>query len=205
RKRAVMWALYGIPTTWLAALWALMAWSSWGQDSAEVLVALFLLRNLALGYIALSVVIFILCFACLVHSYRTAQTRADRTQVRWLLWAPPLAFVPTSSLLIGASGDPARLGLSRSAWPMIIVSLLYTTAYALSITRYKLMQAEELLNRGVVYFLVSLVAGLLYSGLLVVSALAINGTLVADFTGMGALVAGLTAIGVLVVFEALRP
>ena len=35
---------------------------------------------------------------------------------------------------------------------MFGVSLLYTLAYALSITRYKLMQVEEIINRSVVYF-----------------------------------------------------
>ena len=52
---------------------------------------------------------------------------------------------------------------------MFGVSLLFTLAYALSITRYKLMQAEEIINRGVVYFLVSVTAGLLYSAVLVLS------------------------------------
>ena len=51
---------------------------------------------------------------------------------------------------------------------MFGVSLLYTLAYALSITRYKLMQVEEIINRSVVYFAVSVTAGLLYSGVLLV-------------------------------------
>ena len=43
---------------------------------------------------------------------------------------------------------------------MFGVSLLYTMAYAFSITRYKLMQVEEIINRSVVYFAFSVTAGL---------------------------------------------
>ena len=52
---------------------------------------------------------------------------------------------------------------------MFGVSLLYTMAYAFSITRYKLMQVEEIINRSAVYFAFSLTAGLIYSGVLLVS------------------------------------
>jgi len=36
---------------------------------------------------------------------------------------------------------------------MFVVSLLFTLAYALSITRYRLMEVEEIYNRSKVYFL----------------------------------------------------
>ena len=55
--------------------------------------------------------------------------------------------------------DPATLGRDNAAWPMFGVSLLYTMAYAFSITRYKLMQVEEIINRSAVYFAFSLTAG----------------------------------------------
>ena len=57
---------------------------------------------------------------------------------------------------------------------MFGVSLLYTVAYALSITRYKLMQVEELINRSMVYVALSVTAGLLYSGVLVLSGMLIG-------------------------------
>ena len=81
---------------------------------------------------------------------------------------------------------------------------MYTAAYAVSITRYKLMRAEEYLNRGVVYILISVSAGLLYSGVLVVATLAIGDRLLAGQTTVGAMVAGLTAIVVLLLSETAR-
>ncbi len=62
---------------------------------------------------------------------------------------------------------------------MYVVSLLYTVAYALSITRYKLMQVEELYNRSKIYVLVSIAAGLLYSAVLVGTTLLIGDRLLA--------------------------
>jgi hypothetical protein len=38
--------------------------------------------------------VFVLCLACLVYSYLKAPTRAERNQVRWILLATLLAFLP---------------------------------------------------------------------------------------------------------------
>ena len=103
--------------------------------------------------------VFGLCIVCLSASYRSAVTRAERNQAYWILLASRLAILPIGYLLWGAWWEPARLGLSSAAWPMYVVSLLYTMAYALSITRYKLMQVEEIYNRSKIYVLVSLAAG----------------------------------------------
>ncbi len=151
-----------------------------------------------MGYIGLAAALFVVCFACLYYSYQTARTPTERNQVRYILLATLLSFLPITWLLWDAMIDPARLGMTRSAWPMFAVSLLYTTAYALSITRYKLMQAERLLNRGVVYVAVSVTAGLLYSGGLVITAMLIGERLLTRQTSMGAVVACLTAIMVLI-------
>src|SRR5207244_4380466 len=144
--------------------WGTMVFTTLVRDSGgrEVETALLVLRNLALGYVGVAVVIFVGCLACLIYSFVRAPTRIERNQVQWILLATLLAFLPISYLLWDIWLEPARLGLSRSNWPMYIVSLLYTLAYAMSLTRYKLMQAEQIFNRGLVYYLVLLAAGLLY-------------------------------------------
>ena len=85
---------------------------------------------------------------------------------------------------------------------MFGVSLLYTMAYAFSITRYKLMQVEEIINRSAVYFAFSLTAGLIYSGLLLVSGKLIGDQLFSTHsTSRGAVVAALSVIVVLIFSE----
>ena len=87
---------------------------------------------------------------------------------------------------------------------MYVVSLLYTVAYALSISRYKLMKAEAIYNRSKLYVLVSIAAGLLYSALLVGTTLLIGESLLADQTSRGAVVAGVVALAVLILTGAIR-
>ncbi len=73
----------------------------------------------------------------------TRGTRAERNQVQWILLASLISLVLIAYLLAQAWIDPATLGRGNAAWPMFGVSLLYTMAYAFSITRYKLMQVED--------------------------------------------------------------
>jgi transcriptional regulator with GAF, ATPase, and Fis domain len=207
RPLLVIRTLYAIPTLALAGIWSTMGFTAWVRRSGgqEVEDALYVLRNLALGYVAVAVVIFVGCLACLIYSFLKAQTRAERNQVRWILLATLLAFLPITYLLWDIWDEPARLGLSRSNWPMYIVSVLYTLAYAMSITRYKLVQAEQIFNRGVVYYVVLLAAGLLYSGAwLVIGVVMRDRFPTIQHAPMGAIVAGLTAILVLVLSEAAR-
>jgi DNA-binding NtrC family response regulator/uncharacterized membrane protein YidH (DUF202 family) len=203
-RQPLLTVIYGVPLLTAAALWILMSWSRWGQDERVVDAALSLLRGLSLAYIGLSVVVFFVCLAFLVDGYRLAPSRAERNQVRWILLATVLSVPPIAWLLYDASIDPARLGMSRSVWPMSVVSMLYTVAYAFSITRYKLLQAEELYNRGVIYVAVSVTAGLLYSGGLVLGALIVGERLLSHEATLGTVVACVTAIAVMILSGAAR-
>jgi transcriptional regulator with GAF, ATPase, and Fis domain len=196
--------IYGMPLLTLAALWSLMVWSRWSNDPVHVETALAALRVVSLGYVALAFAVFVLCLVCLIHSYQAAETREERNQVQWILLATVLALVPIVWLLCDVSVDPSRLGLTRSAWPMLIVSLLYTVAYALSITRYKLLQAEALWNRSVVYLVVSIAAGIVYSGGLVIGALMFGERLISPQISLGTIVACATAVVLLFLLEAAR-
>ncbi len=202
-RRLILLALYAVPTLTALGLWGTMVASRWGQDEQAVRASLTALQCLALGYVGVAVVVFVLCLVCLVYSYYSTK-REQRDQVRWILVATILSLPPIAWLLWDAMIDPARLGLERSAWPMYVVSLLYTLAYAFSITRYKLMRAEEILNRGFFYVTVSVLAGMLYSGVLVVGALIIGEQLKENQTSLGTVVACLTVLVLLILSGAVR-
>ena len=207
-RRQIVAALYGLPTAFALAIWWFMASGGRLRDrsgpdaEAALRSVLTWIEGLAIGYIGLSVVVLVLCIVCLRASYRSAANRAERSQTYWILLASWLAILPIGYLLWGAYWEPARLGLNSAAWPMYLVSLLYTTAYALSITRYKLLQVEEIYNRSKMYVLVSLGLSLLYSVILVGTSLRIGERLSANHASRGALVAGGLAIAV--VFAATR-
>ncbi len=204
-RRAVLAALYGVPAAFLMVLWGNMRWSGWlgsHQAGSRVESALGLVRSLALGYIALAAVTFLLGIICLGVSYVSAETRAERNQVKWILLASLLASLLIAYYLALVWFDTSTLGRDSAAWPMFGVSLLYTLAYWLSLTRYRLMQDEDLINRGVVYIVLSVTAGLIYSGVLVLS-----GMLIGDqfrSTRQTSWVAGLTVFLVLILLELAR-
>jgi transcriptional regulator with GAF, ATPase, and Fis domain len=193
--------LYGLPVLAVVGMWGCMSWSAHDPDPRHVDMALWGLQILAIAYVRLSVALMFVCLGILAYSFHRARSRWERNQVRWILLASLLSVFPIAFLMWDTWNAPYRLGLSSSVWPMFLVSLFYTTAYAVSITRYKLVRAEEYLNRGVMYVLASVSGGLVYSGVLVIVTLAIGDRLLAGRTSIGALVAGVTAIVVLVVSE----
>ena len=156
-RRAVLAALYGIPAVFLAALWGSMYASHWlrlarrrGPDDhwpSAVDPRPGAGLHPGGGRSSSS-------SASVAWSTATARPAPAprRNQVKWILLASLIASVLIGYLLWQAWNDPATLGRDSAAWPMFGVSLLYTIAYAFSITRYKLMQVEEIINRSVVYF-----------------------------------------------------
>jgi DNA-binding NtrC family response regulator len=203
-RRLVLAALYGGSTAYLIVLWVSMRTAGWLSLHGDPMTtrAFGIVRSLALGYVGLAAGIFGLCILCLVYSYRHAETRAERNQVRWILLASVIASVLIAYLLGQVCHDPATLGRDNAAWPMFGVSLLFTMAHAFSITRYKLMQVEEIINRSVVYFAFSLVAGLIYSGMLLVGGKVIGDRLFSTHsTTPGAIVAAFSVVVVLTLFE----
>ncbi len=206
RRRVLEW-LYGTATAYLILLWGGMRlageWSKNHDPKAPMAFAI--VRGLSLFYVGLAAAMFLVCVLCLVYSYRHARSRAEQNQVRWILLAAVVSSFLIAYLLSQAWNDPATLGRDNAAWPLFGVSILFTMAHAFSITRYKLMQIEEITNRSVVYFLFSLVAGLFYSGMLLVGGKVIGDRLFAPHaTSMGAVVAALSVIVVLTLSEVAR-
>ena len=207
-RRLVLMAIYGVPATFLASLWGSMYASHWfrfHETGARTAALEQLIRGLALSYIVVATLVFALCIPCLVFSYRRARTRGEQNQVKWILLASLLASLLIGYLLWQAWNDAATLGRDSAAWPMVGVSLLYTMAYAFSITRYKLMQVEQIINRSVVYFSLSVTAGLTYSAVLLASGWLIGDRLLSpNPTSSGAMVAALSVIVVLIASEVAR-
>ncbi len=233
-RRLVLAAIYGFSILWLASLWFFMAWLSLARPPLALtttspasvtaaedhgisrlvesmtgwrpdrLTLQRIVENLALGYVVYSLLVFALCIACLVYSLRRARNRSERSQVQWILLASVLSSFLIAYLMRLAILDSAALGLDRAAWPMYVVSLLYTVAYAASITRYRLGIAEEFLNRGVRYVLVSVLAGVVYSGLLVAGTFLITTSWSSAQTSREGVVVAATALAVLALSGLLR-
>ncbi len=167
--RLVLPLLYGPPVFFLLMLisnylrirWMFQSGNEVGPLLREMLTEIYCYFGVAALWYLASVV-------CLLHSYRTANGVAERNQVKWILFGTLASLAPIGYSLYLALAEQQRFGSGAATWPMFFASLCVTAAFAISITRYRLMQLDKLINSGVVYFLISSVVGVAYYGICVV-------------------------------------
>ncbi len=199
--------LAAVPCLMIVLLWGTMLFlqTQRSGDLAELRTTLESIRVLALTDLGLCFLTFVLCVVCLGYSYLRAESQAERNQVRWICIAATISVWPLGLVLYEALWvDPVNLARESTAWILFVVSLVFTLSYAsMIITRYRLMEANRIINRGMIYFVFSVLAGLVYSSVPVLTALAVGGIGRWPSTSE-AVVFGVLAIAALVVWESLR-
>jgi transcriptional regulator with GAF, ATPase, and Fis domain len=159
-------AMYGPPLGFLAALAFLYFRVRWLRQSRalpdEVSAALDVLRETIYAYLDIAAVWYLASVVALVHSYRAATDATERNQVKWILFGAAVALLPIGYSLYLAVWDPDRFGAGAATWPMFAASVCLTGAYAVSITRYRLMELDKIISSSVGYFLISFAAGVVY-------------------------------------------
>ncbi len=163
-------AIYGAPAAFLLLLLTdyLRVWLLNPGGTATALAVGVLMNEMLveiLVYFGVATLLFLGCVVSLVHSFRTAVNATERDQVRWILIGLLAALAPIGYTLYLAFWEPAKFGGGAATWPMFAASACVTIAFTVSITRYRLMQLDQLVSSGVVYFLISCVAGAIYYAL----------------------------------------
>jgi transcriptional regulator with GAF, ATPase, and Fis domain len=158
--------IYGPALGFLAVLVALYAYARWifrhDAPAAEVTAALGTLRTAIYLYLGVASLLWLASVAALLHSYRTVEDPTERNQVKWILGGAVIALVPIGYSLYLALWEPDAFGAGAATWPMFAASACLTVAFAISITRYRLMELDKIVTSGVGYFLISFLAGLVY-------------------------------------------
>jgi transcriptional regulator with GAF, ATPase, and Fis domain len=139
-------------------------------------------------YFGIAAMWYLCSVVCLVHSFRHAANSTERNQVKWILLGSLAALVPIGYTLYLAFLQQGRFGGGAGTWPMFVASLFLTVAFTISITRYRLMQLDQILGSGIVYFLLSFLAGMVYYGLVFCSMLLL-GSHVGDGPSLGQVLA----------------
>jgi len=121
----------------------------WWLGVMRVLIDLFL---------AFAGICFVALLVALFQSRRTTRHPIEKNQLDWLFWAGLLAAVPvgyTLALALSSDNDHrVEFALGWTArFSMFLASLAFLCAYAVGIIRYKLMLIDELVSRGVMYYL----------------------------------------------------
>ncbi len=137
------------------------------QEHEALRTALLNMLTTVSWYLVLAMVLYVASLVCLVYGYRTAENATERNQVKWILYGASTALLPLGYSLYLALWDRESFGVGEATWPMFFASLLVTVAFGVSITRYRLMQLDQLVSSGFAYFAVSALAALVYYGLVV--------------------------------------
>ncbi len=158
--------IYGPPLLFLAALvfsyFHVRVLVRGGSSPEAIAQAWSTLRDLINVYLVLAAAWYIASVVGLVHSYRTAADLTERNQVKWIMGGSMAALLPIGYSLYLVIFETDDFGAGAATWPMFAASVCITISFAVSFTRYRLMQLDQLVSSGVVYFLISSLAVLLY-------------------------------------------
>jgi len=208
RPRWTLAALYGPPLIFLTVLIVLYFRARWlfqGDASAPaVSAALDALRVTICLYLGVAALWYLASVVALVHSYRATTDLTERNQVKWILVGAAVALVPIGYSLYLAVLDPERFGRGDATWPMFAASLCLTLAFAVSITRYRLMELDKIISSGLGYFLISFVAGVFYFALVFIGAMVLSNQVIAGPSLSQALTVSSTALILMLVLDLAR-
>jgi transcriptional regulator with PAS, ATPase and Fis domain len=176
--RRVLGTIYGIPLAFLVVI--LVGYFYVRQTAREpngfdsMLRAWNILRIEIGAYLVVAAALYVLSVASLIYSFAHAQDQTERNQVKWIVFASLLALLPIGYTLYLVFWEREAFGAGKATWPMFGASVCFTLAFAISITRYRLLQLDQILSSGAVYFLLSISAGLVYYAVAFAGVLAAN-------------------------------
>ncbi len=113
------------------------------------------------------IIFFLAALATLIHSYRTAESSGEKDKVRWILWGIAMGCAP----FIVLWSIPLALGAAPLV-PEEITSLallITPLSFAFAIVKYQLLDIDAIINRSIVY---GLLTGLIVGAYAILSGLA---------------------------------
>jgi len=210
--RAVALAIYTPPLVFLLLLFSgylRIRWlhQSFGTEGLTESLVDPLLKEMLYEiyiYFGLAAILYLASVGCLIHSFWTAANTMERNQVKVILLGAMAALIPIGYSFYLAYAEKDRFGAGAATWPMFTASFCVTLAFTVSITRYRLMQLDEIVGSGMIYFLISSLAGLVYYGL-VFTGMLLVGRRVTDGPSVGQLLAvSSTALLLLAMLDIVR-
>ncbi|HZZ80243.1 MAG TPA: sigma 54-interacting transcriptional regulator [Gemmataceae bacterium] len=200
--RTTLGILYGVPLANLACL------IGFGEVYVRLIAepdapARDYLRPLIFVSFGIAAVWYVASSASLMHSVFTVEDPMERKQVRCISIGIFLSLFPIGHSLYIVLAEYARFAEGAVTWPMFGASLIVTVAFAIGMTRYRLMELDQIISSSVGYFLVTFLAGLMYYGVVFIGTLFYN-RFVSSPTLPAALTVSTTALLFVLVLDAAR-
>jgi len=165
--RVMLAALYAVPVVAMVIIVSIVMYSSWmythGASDQEIRRILLTLNQAIHIYLLIAGAYFVATLVALLNSFFTVRNPIVHSQVKWILWAGLVATLPVGYTLFLAQFHEVEFALGQATVPMFTASLLFMLAYAVGIVRYKLMLMDQLLSRGMLYYVMSLLLTVVYS------------------------------------------
>lgn len=133
-----------------------------------------LLQTVVLSYLTVSSLYFAASLLAMAESLVRARSLVERQQVQSILWAGMAASVPVCYAMYLALFNPERFALGSSQGPMFLASLSFMLAYAIGIARFKLLLIDQVLSRGMWYFVLSAGLGIFFSAIVGVGSIVLH-------------------------------
>jgi transcriptional regulator with GAF, ATPase, and Fis domain len=162
RPKSILAIIYGIPLAFTGVILGLYLNPAAALDD---------LRTVIFIYFGVAATWYLGCVAALIHSYRTVTDPTESNQVKTILVGASVALAPILYSLYLALFRIDRFSAGGATWPMFGASAILTLAYAISITRYRLMDFDKLLSSSMDYFVASFLAAVLYYAVVFVGTL----------------------------------
>jgi GAF domain-containing protein len=151
--------LYLPPVAFLLVVYAANAIPRAAQEAlltredlpARLLVAL--LRGVAVGSLLTLAVYLAGAVAAFVSSYRGLEDSREKEKLRWVVWGVGVSMLPTAVLVGLEMAAGIHAPWSDVWWPLLLLILPSVFAYA--ILSHRIMDIEIVLNRGLVYTIVT--------------------------------------------------
>ena len=160
--KSVIVAIYAIPFATIVLflvidgfVWYLTTWTDRKANFEVKLLLLNWLRTGIYSYICVGASYFALALVALTHSSLTTRNPVERNQVRWILRAGCAASFFIGHCLYLAFFHREDFALGGGRLSMFLASLVFMVAYAVGIVRYKLMLIDQIVNRGMSYYVLS--------------------------------------------------
>lgn len=179
--RAALAGLYVVPTAtflWMVALWGYVRWltpSESLETAQAVLRSLTTLHDSIYFYLTFASGCFLVMLAALAQGCLRTKNPIERNQLKWIFWGGVFAVPSVGYTLYLALFDRVEFALGRGArFAMFLASLSFMLAYAVAILRFKLMLIDQIVSKGMRYYVASLGLTAVFAGLISLGGLTAN-------------------------------
>ena len=154
-------AIYGLPVCTLIGLIGFYVDIRWLNPASDYVLTHYFPWMIYLAF-AVAMIWYGACNVALIHSLWSVQDPMELKQVKCILFAIGLSVIPIAFSLYIVVAEPDAFAEGAVTWPMFGASVLVTLAFAIGMTRYRLMELNTIINSSLGYFLITFLAGSLY-------------------------------------------